>query len=87
MKPYALLVNHVVYEFVERLPRRDMLAVRRRFIQIRDFPGNYSDYNEVDESGVTLEVHVLGKLAIKYWIDDADRHVKVLDIHPADRKT
>jgi hypothetical protein len=32
-----------------------------------------------------LGVHVFGKFAIKFWDDFADRHVKILDLHLADR--
>ena len=86
MKPFALLVAYDVFEFIERLPRKEQLAIRRRFLQIRDFPGNHSDYSELDDSGRQIESNIYGKFAIKYWIDDPDKQVKILDLHPADRK-
>jgi hypothetical protein len=59
--------------------------LRNRFLQIQDFPGNYSDYEEKDEIGRPLQINLCGRYAIKYWTDAADRHVKVLDLHLADR--
>ena len=32
-----------------------------------------------------LHVAIVGDFALMYWIDYADRHVKILDIHAADR--
>jgi hypothetical protein len=54
-------------------------------LQIRDYPGNSADYYETDISGREYHINVFGKHAIKYWIDDADRQVKIMQIRPADR--
>ena len=86
MKPFVLLVAYDVLEFLERLPRTEQLIIRKRFLQIRDFPHNNSDYSEPDNSGRQLEINIFGKFAIKYWIDHSDQQVKILDIHPADRR-
>ena len=32
-----------------------------------------------------LQIHVYGKYAVKFWEDGADQHVKILDVHLADR--
>ncbi len=45
----------------------------------------FSDFVEVDAAGRRVDVHIFRKFAIKYWTDFADRHVKVLDLHLADR--
>ena len=86
MKPFALLVVFDVFEFLERLPRKEQLGIHERFLQIRDFPLNYSDYSEPDDSGRLFEINIYGKFAIKYWTDHLDQQVKIFDIHPADRK-
>ena len=54
-------------------------------LQIRDYPGNLTDYSETDISGREFRINVFGKHAIKYWIDDADRHVKIMQIRLADQ--
>jgi len=32
-----------------------------------------------------VEITIIGDYALVYWIDTADQHVKILDIHSADR--
>jgi mRNA-degrading endonuclease RelE of RelBE toxin-antitoxin system len=38
-----------------------------------------------DEIGRRMQIAIVGDYALIYWVDDADRHVKILDIHPADQ--
>jgi hypothetical protein len=57
----------------------------KRFREIAAFPSNFADFPEYDSTGRRLGVHVFGKFAIKFWGDQADRHVKILDLHLADR--
>jgi len=47
-------------------------------------PDQLSDYREPNPRGIPLDVHLCAGFAVKYWIDFADRHVKVLDLEPAD---
>ena len=44
-----------------------------------------ADADNYDEIGRLLYIAIVGDFAITYWVDDADRHIKVLDIHAADR--
>jgi hypothetical protein len=57
----------------------------RRFREIAEFPSKFLDFVEYDSSGRRLGVHVFGRFAIKFWDDFADRHVKIRDLHFADR--
>jgi hypothetical protein len=52
---------------------------------MQDFPSRHSDYNESDISGPRVDIHICGKYAIKFWEDHADRHLKILDVHFADK--
>ena len=54
-------------------------------IEVAAFPSNFADYVEYDSASRRVGVHVFGKFAIKFWDDVADRHVKILDLHYADR--
>ena len=85
MSDARLLIDIEVLEFLRTLRRRDQEDLLKRFRAIASFPSNYSDFIEHDSVGRRLEVHVFGKFAIKFWNDFADRHVKILDIHLADR--
>lgn len=81
---YRLLVDLEVVTFLEGLPR----ARRHRLVQLlekmRAFPSNYSDYAETDAIGRRVEVCIFSRWAIHFWIDAADRHVKVLAVETAD---
>lgn len=81
---FRLLVDFEVVDYMASLPRRDRVMLRNRFLQIQDFPGNFSDYQESDVVGRWVQINVCGRYAIKFWVDSADQHVKILDLHLAD---
>ncbi|GAA5128891.1 hypothetical protein JIN84_02585 [Luteolibacter yonseiensis] len=82
---YKLLIALDVVEFVERLPSRFRKSIRSTFASIGEDPLGSSDATDYDEIGRLLHVTIIGDFALMYWIDDADQHVKILDIHSADR--
>ncbi len=82
---YTLFIAVDVLEFIERLPRKTRLGLRAAIIEIGENPIELSDATEYDSIGRMVQITVVGDYALIYWIDDADQHVKVLDIHSADR--
>ena len=82
---YRLLIDYEVIELLETLPRKDQQLLRNRFVAIQDFPQNFSDYMESDISNRRVNIHICGKFVIKFWEDHADRHLKILDVHFADK--
>ena len=48
-------------------------------------PSPFCQYVEKDDAGRDLDGHICEGYAILYWNDFADRHVKILEIHSADR--
>lgn len=82
---YLLLIAVDVLEFVERLPRRTRLGLRSAIVDIGEDPIGVSDATDYDSTGRLVQILVVGEYALIYWIDDADRHVKILDIHSADQ--
>ena len=82
---FRLLVDFDVILFLEKLNRADRKLLRDSFVAIRDFPRKFSDYTEPDSTGRPVDIHICGKYAVKYWEDHADQHVKILDVHPADK--
>jgi hypothetical protein len=82
---YRLLIDFDVIEFLETLRPNQRRQLRDRLVAIRDKPRQFSDYTEPDSAGRAVDIHVFGKYAIKYWEDHADQHVKILDVHFADR--
>jgi len=77
---FRLLIDFEVLELALNLPKRQQAALFRYFASIRESPGHYSDYVEVGPDGRVLQVSLYGDYLIKYWIDDADRHVKILKL-------
>jgi mRNA-degrading endonuclease RelE of RelBE toxin-antitoxin system len=82
---YRLLISIEVVEFLERLPSKTRRALRIAIAAIGDDPLAMTDASDFDDTGRKLEIAIVGDFALTYWIDDADRHVKILDLHAADR--
>ena len=85
MSDSRLLIAIEVLDFLRTLRRREQQDLLRRCREIAAFPSKFSDFVEYDSTGRRLGVHVFGRFAIKFWDDSADRHVKILDLHFADR--
>jgi hypothetical protein len=84
MSDARLLIDIEVFEFLRTLRPKEQAGLLQCFREIAAFPSRFSDFAEHDSSGRRVEVHIFGKFAIKFWDDFADRHVKILDVHPAD---
>ena len=81
---YLLLIAVDVLEFIERLPRRTRIGLRSAIVDIGKDPIGVSDATDYDSMGRLVQIIVIGEYSMVYWIDTADRHVKILDIHSAD---
>jgi hypothetical protein len=82
---YRLLIDIEVIEILDRLPKRVRHQLLGHLHRIRSFPSNYSDYSERDSVGRRVEICIVSRWAIHYWIDSADRQVKVLALKAADK--
>lgn len=82
---YRLLISMEVVEFLERLPSRTRKTLRSAIVFTGDDPLGQSDAADFDEGGRRLQITIVADFALIYWIDNADGHVKILDIHGADR--
>jgi mRNA-degrading endonuclease RelE of RelBE toxin-antitoxin system len=83
--PFRLLISIEVIEFLERLPHKTREPLRRAIHGIGFDPHRWSDAVDHDAVGHRMQIAIVGEYALVYWIDEADQHVKVLDIHAADR--
>ena len=79
------MVSIDVVEFIERLPSKTRKALRGAIHTIGKDPHGRSDSEDYDQLGRLTHIAIVGEYALMYWVDDADRHVKILDIHAADR--
>ena len=82
---YRLLVELEAIIVLDSIPKRTRTRLIDHFIRLRSTPDRYSDYYERDSIGRRVEISVFAGYSIHYWIDVADRHVKVLAVKPADR--
>ncbi|HEV7403291.1 MAG TPA: hypothetical protein VGO11_10205 [Chthoniobacteraceae bacterium] len=84
MKPYRLLVDWEVIEQLNRFPVRIRRSLRNEFLRLKEFPDALGEFEERAEDGRLLNGFIRHGIAILYWIDFADRHVKVLGLTRAD---
>lgn len=82
---YRLLISIEVIEFMERLPSRTRRMLRNAIAVIGEDPLGRSDAEDYDEIGRLLQIAIVGDYALTYWVDQADRHIKILDVHATDR--
>ncbi len=82
---YRLLISIEVVEFLEKLPSKIRKSLRNAIAAIGGDPFVMPDAVDFDDTGRQLQIAIIGDFALTYWIDDADRHVKILDVHAADR--
>lgn len=83
-EPLLLLVSMRVVEFLERLPRKQKTLIRKTIAEIESDPSGVADHLDHDSIGRMVHIKIIGEYAIVYWVDHADRHIKILDIHSID---
>ena len=86
MKRYRLLVAWDVVVQLRAMPGRVQRGVHGLFSRLEEAPDSVSEFNVTDETGRQLDGFIVEDWAFYYWIDFADRHVKVLAVEPADSK-
>jgi hypothetical protein len=85
LKPYRLLVDLETIHDLNSLPKKTRDRILAHFSRLRDIPDRLSDFHEADSIGRRIEISIFSGFAIHYWIDFADRHIKILAVSPADR--
>ncbi len=85
IRPYSVFLH---LEATEAL-RSQGHSERDRVLQLarslaRD-PFQPGDFQEEDDRRRANEVRIVGRLAVVYYVDDADSEVRILEVRPADR--
>ncbi len=80
---YRLLIDLDVIGMIQQMPKRNRDRLIAHFRRIREFPSRYADYHEHDARGRRVEISIHGRLAVHYWVDFADRHIKILALKHA----
>jgi hypothetical protein len=78
VKRYRLLVDWHLVARIEALPAAQRRELYRRFDRLEEAPDSASEFETQDGNGRTLNAFIVGDIDVLYWIDFADRHVKVL---------
>jgi len=77
---YALYVRHEVYQALRSVRG----ASRDRILSfIEDLAANpfaEGDYVERDGTGRECQVRIIGKLAVYYWPDHAEKEIRIVDL-------
>ena len=82
---YRLLVDLEVIRVLDGLPKGVRARLLSHFDHLRVAPERHIDAHEQDDIGRQLEISVYADYCVHYWIDSADRHVKILALTAADR--
>jgi len=87
VKRYQSLVDWDVVARLRELPAPTQRAIYTIFLRLEQAPDSLSEFNVTDERGRELDAFILDGFAFYYWIDFADRHVKVLAFELADDRS
>ena len=85
MKRYGLLLAWPVVEQLNALPKGRRHRLGQQLLKLEESPDLLSEFADTAGDGRRLDVFIFDGWAVFYWIDFADRHVKVLDMKPADQ--
>ena len=77
---FRLLIDMDVVDVLSTLSASKRRRLYTHFRKIQKFPGNSSKFVEQDNEGRSLNVSTYEDISIRYLIDDADKHVKILQI-------
>jgi hypothetical protein len=47
-------------------------------------PLKSGDYTELDETGRSIQIKVIGRFAVAYWSDQAVREIRIVEVVAAD---
>jgi hypothetical protein len=80
MRPFQAVFSRTAMEFVIGAGDAEMAEVERWINRIERAPHSRGDFVERDADGRTLEVVALDHVVITYWLDEAVREVRVVQI-------
>ena len=84
MRPYAVFIHEQALASAPKTgeaARSIMTFIRA----LAENPNAGGDFSEPDESDRTVQVKILGRYAITFWVDHPVCEVKVTHIKPADK--
>lgn len=80
---YRLLIDLEAVTLLQTLPKSTRTRLMEQFVRLRLSPEQCSNHHEKDQDGRRVEISVCAGYSVHYWIDAADRHIKILALKPA----
>ncbi len=82
---YELYVRHEVYETLTLIQSSNRQRILNFIEYLAMNPFDEGDYIERDTTGRECQVKTIGKFALFYWPDHAEKEVRIVDLLDADR--
>ncbi len=79
---FELLITGNVIDALLGFPAQKRRRYLELFRRIQTYPGTFSQYRQKNESGRIVHAYDFEQHEIRYWIDWADRHIKILRLVP-----
>lgn len=83
MTPYRVFIAAEVLDAMRACRGREKVLITRLFEELAGDPFRTGDYVERDEIGRPIQVLIIGRHAVFFWVDHPVKEVKILDLHPA----
>lgn len=84
IEPYSVFLRLEVTEELRSLDDSERDRVLRFVHVLARNPFQPGDFQEKDDQGRFNEVKIVGRLATVYYVDNADREVRILEVRQAD---
>ena len=79
---FTVFLHSEAAAFFHSLRRHEKKPLRRFLDVLETYPDTTGETSERDTTGRTVQVKVVGRLKVVYWVDHAVRELKVLRIEP-----
>jgi hypothetical protein len=80
---YQFVFAEEVFAQIVQLPRRRQRQIGRLARQLASQPLIRSDYSTSDDQGRKVEHLLMGNFVFSYWLDHAQREVRIVEITDA----
>jgi hypothetical protein len=77
---YDRFIRYEVYQILHRVGSSDLERVSNFMEALAGDPFRKGDATTLDEHGRDVQVKMLGRLALFYWVDHAEKEVRVVDL-------
>lgn len=81
---YDVFIRREVYQALQGVDARDHGRVSDFVESLSSNPFRQGDETTLDEHGRVVQVKMLGRLVLFYWVDHSAKEVRVVDLANAD---